>query len=76
MDPNANKLGRQQLQPNMSPGYGGFVPRFTTILGHMNSPNCDRAVSRIEQDQWRDRLFTKVIKPDLQNYLFIARLDL
>lgn len=56
-----NSLGRQQYQPNMTPGYTGFVPRFQTILGHTYSPACNRALARFEQDQWRDRLFNKVI---------------
>jgi len=57
-----NSLGRQQYQPNMTPGYTGFVPRFQTILGHTYSPACNRALARFEQDQWRDRLFTKELE--------------
>jgi len=54
-----NSFGRQQYQPNMTPGYTGFVPRFQTILGHTYSPACNRALARFENDQWRDRLFNK-----------------
>jgi len=64
-----NSFGRQQYLPNMVPGYTGFVPRFQTILGHTYSPACNRALARFEQDQWRDRLFSKVnliILPSLQ----------
>ncbi|OXA51739.1 protein FAM166B [Folsomia candida] len=57
-----NSLGRQQYQPNMTPGYTGFVPRFQTILGNTYSPACNRALARFEQDQWRDRLFTKELE--------------
>lgn len=57
-----NSLGRQQYQPNMTSGYTGFVPRFQTILGHTYSPACNRALARFEQDQWRDRLFTKELE--------------
>jgi len=57
-----NSLGRQQYQPNMTPGYTGFVPRYQTILGHTYSPACNRALARFEQDQWRDRLFTKELE--------------
>jgi len=57
-----NSFGRQQYQPNMTPGYTGYVPRFQTILGHTYSPACNRALARFEQDQWRDRLFNKELE--------------
>jgi len=57
-----NSFGRQQYQPNMTPGYTGFIPRGQTILGHTFSPACNRALARFEQDQWRDRLFTKELE--------------
>lgn len=57
-----NSLGRQQYQPYMVAGYTGFVPRYQTILGHTYSPACNRALARFEQDQWRDRLFTKELE--------------
>jgi len=59
-----SKMNQVNLGPNGSSWPSGTeVPRFQNLLGHTYSPACNRGLIRgFEQDQWRDKLFTKELQ--------------
>lgn len=54
--------GREpQFTQGRNRGQGTRAPRFQTIMNHTYAPFCNRFCTKtFEQDQWRDKLFTRV----------------
>jgi len=63
VDPYTCRKPQQLFAPGCNPGFQRKTPRFQTILNQSYAPFCNRFCTRtFEQDQWRDKLFTKVSK--------------
>lgn len=60
-DPYNCKKHAGVFAPTINPGYQSKSPRFQTIMNHTYAPFCNRFCTKtFEQDQWRDRLLTRV----------------